>query len=318
LFLVKSPAVDLPAVRRLLQQRCRYCPVPVYWNGHLLNGKLAGPPPSPPYGWLVQRLYLSRHPVEQGLILPGFRDRPAAVYDVGFGYQDYYSRGDTLLHQWRSYNPKGPQSEMLFPRTPAPKYKLQRTGGLLPLAGVPKGGLPVYFGGYRPGYAFRGSAPWQCLYVEEFVAFNIAPFRHRALWGKRQPLPCGLGEFRLPSLPDDGEPNRLHFVHHGVSLDPVEIELDVAGAQIVLCDPYAETDLSGLVVAGRGRLDRVVDWLRLEVAALKVDAWKTLHWAEKYQLPRGWREAVYLRQNLHADAEELLGGPIKTIAPEHS
>lgn len=316
LILLRGPRFDPALARTLIAERCRFCPAELRWNRQLLNGSCEPPPPPGPFGWLVDRLYLSHAPLLQGLVLPPFWKRPAACYDAGWGHQDSFTQGATLLQQWRSYNPHVRQRESLFPRTVHPKFKLQSVGGLLPWFRVPKGSLPVYLGRYRPGYAFRGMAAWQMVYLEKVEQFQAAPFGPRTWWGGKQKMVCGLGELRLPSLPDAGAPNQLSVVHHGVLLDPVPVELEVAGAAITLCDAAAQTDLSGLKLAGRDRLDRITDWLRHEVAVLKDDVRKTLHWAEKFSLPRGWKQTVIERHRLAPTEEDYVGDKLKPVSPQ--
>ena len=264
---------------RLLGERCRYCHVPVLWNNKRLDGQLPSQNlPSQGYPWLVDRLYLhDRLPAP--LRLPPFTQMPAAVYDTGVGYQDFYSRASTLLHQWRTF---WKRRSGLYEAIAPPQCRVQQSRSLLPLIRLPEGSEVLYRGGYRAGNAFRGLSLHQVLCVQEFPYPRLD--RHCI---------AGRGRWRIPSLPPAAAPNWLYLCQDGVLLEPVPFESNFRGSQLIWADDEISTDLSGLKpVLQDERLARLLAWVQEDAQKLHSDLRKTLYWSEKYSVPRNWPSQV--------------------------
>lgn len=93
----------LAEATRSLASRCRFAPVPVYFDGRMLNDP-NGPrrtPKEPFYVRVVERWLLSRRAAEELMAAPDPAHSPARYYDFDGTVQDLKLGFQVFLHQWR-------------------------------------------------------------------------------------------------------------------------------------------------------------------------------------------------------------------------
>lgn len=272
------------AERAALERRCSLSPVLLEWDGKPVNGQPLGVPGSPErksFPYLLDKLYLSTDPADELLALPHLTLLPAAVYDAGAAYQDTYSFGPTLMQLWRSYVPR--HAAPLFPAGPLPGYRVQESSLTQELFGLPTGAYALNHGRIRPGRLQGSNNGYQILYVDSLAPHTRAGFTlSQGRFGRQAP-PAARAWLRCPSLPATG--GSLHLQHQGVLLDPLEVEWPLAGAALLVSDPQAATDLSGLTPLQGERLAALTEWFRADMQRSKKDLRKALRWHEKFGMP---------------------------------
>jgi len=281
--------------KQLLSQRCALSPVPVYWNGKLLN------PCSP---WLpsrasglaslLERIYLSQQPSRDLLALPHATQIPAFCYDLGGGYQDRYSYGKSLLMQWRS-----PGSRAPYPLCAAPDFPLLESDLVQEVFGIPKEAYALNHGLIRPGRVTGSNNFYQILYVPGTqnytrTAFDVPQGRFGS-----QPSLAAHCWMRCPTLPTR-DPS-LIVQQHGVLLDPVPLSIDppLGGLQVyaTLTEPL-KTDLSGMVPLQDEQLGPLCSWIQDEVIKARKELRKALRWNDKYGLSDAQAEEIHRLHSL--------------------
>lgn len=299
-------AIPESSWRGLLERRCCFCSIPVVWNGRRLNGRpfrqAAGEGAAP--FWLAQRLYLRAHHPADSMVLPPLHAQPAWCYDVGSGLQDCWSRGSTLLHQWRSYASPLLGAEPLFERVATPRFHLAARRGWMtpPEWFVPASDVLLYAGSIRPGDPFRNLARRQALSVSGVSSLGYAPWSGRPSgWFRpERPMLCSQASLRLPALAEPGARSLVHTVWNGVLLEPRELPADLGGLEVTVCDARGGVDLSGLVPLRNERSARLDDWLWRECTTLRDDLGGLLVWSDKMRLPLRWLKAVRQRHRLRS------------------
>lgn len=281
------------AEQKALSGRCMLSPLPVRWDTRLLNPTV----PRLSSSCLLDRIFLSKRPPDQLLALPHLTEVKAVVYDLGTGYKDHYSYGDTLLHQWRSYHPRNQHN--LFEGATNPEFQMVESDFIQEVFGIPKGTYAVNHGAIRPGRLEGSNNGYQILYIHEPERYTQTPFLIRqGRFGKNFAL-CAQAWLRCPAQPQG--PSQLYLLQDGILLDPLEIELGLAGVKAFVADPQAKTDLSGLTPIRDERVKDIERWLREEAARSKKELRKALLWADKYGFNQAWVEYVFQAHNLARD-----------------
>lgn len=259
---------------RTLTGRCALSPLVVRWDRRQLN------PAVPQVGKhvLLDRLYLSRRRPDDLLHLPHLTQVPSLVYDLGGGYKDHYSFGQTLLHQWRSY--KARHDHKLWDSEPGPDFPILESDVIQEIFGIPKAGYPINHGRIRAGRIEGRNNGYQILYVTGLDHFAQAPLPlAQGRFGTRRPL-CAQAWLRCPVQPE-GE-SQLVVQQDGVLLDPVPVQLGLAGARAFVSDASVQTDISGLVPIRDERVEKLETWLLEETLKSRKELRKALRWGSKY------------------------------------
>ena len=276
-----------------LSTRCLLTPKAIRWDNRALNPGIPKLPSRP----LLDRIFLSQQPGRELLALPHLTELKALVYDLGNGYKDHYSYGDTILHQWRGYRPRAEHN--LFVPPSSPDFTMVESDVIQEVFGIPKGTYAVNHGAIRPGRLEGSNNGYQILYVYEMDRYTRTPFlTSQGRFGKLF-SPCAQAWMRCPAQPDG--PSQLYLLQDGVLLDPVEISLGLAGARVFVADHQAKTDLSGLTPVHDDRLKRMQIWLQEEAGRSKKELRKTLRWSDKYGLSQAWVDQVYQIHSLDRD-----------------
>jgi hypothetical protein len=266
--------------QRALAGRCALSPLAIRWDGRFLN------PGVPQVGKhvLLDRVYLSRRSVADLLHLPHLTHIPSLVYDLGHGYRDHYSYGQTLLHQWRSYRPT--RDHKLWEAEPAPDFPILESDVIQEIFGIPKGAYAINHGLIRSGRLGGRNNGYQILFVNGLDQFALAEMPvAQGRFGLRRPL-CAQAWLRCPVQPE-GQ-NQLVIQQDGVLLDPIPVELGLSGARAFLSDATIQTDLSGLVPVRDQRVEQIEGWLHSETVRCRKEVRKALRWGSKY----GYSEAA--------------------------
>lgn len=262
--------------QKALTGRCALSPASIRWDKRPLN------PAVPQVGGqcLLDRLYLSREAGDKLLHLPHLTEFPSLVYDLGHGYKDHYSYGQTVLHQWRSYMARA--GHQLWDSQPAPDFQILESDVAQELFGIPKNAYAINHGSIRAGRLEGRNNFYQILYVQYLRNFTMAaePVR-QGRFGLQHPL-CARAWLRCPVTPVGD--SRLLLQVDGVLLDPLPIELGLAGVRAFVADGTVQTDLSGLVPVRNERIQELERWLLLESNLSKKDLRKALRWGNKYGL----------------------------------
>jgi hypothetical protein len=284
-----------------LQARCALTSRPVRWDGKVLNPQPIGVDARPAkFPVLLDRVYLSRDTADKLLALPHLTNLPAVVYDVGGGYQDLYSNGQTLLHQWRTYASSNKHEPALFHQSFRPDFKVLESDLMQELLGIAGDACALNHGFMRSGRVDGGkSTGYQILYVPNPDTFTMTSFAvTQGRFGKR-PCLCAQAWVRCPSLPRGD--SFFHVQQDGVLLDPVGVELPLAGVQLIVADQEVKTDLSGLVPVADERMEAVAAWFRVDLMKSKKELRKALRWNDKYGLSEDWVKQVYRAHRLDRD-----------------
>lgn len=283
-----------------LTARCALTSRPVRWDGKLLNPLSVAVDSQPArYPVLLDRIYFSRRPAAQLLGMPHLTTIPAVVYDVGGGYQDLYSLGQTLLHQWRGYLANKALGPPLWEECSRPDFRLLESDVVQEVFGIPADGYAVNHGFIRAGRMEGRGNGYQILYVVNAHSYTFTPFTFsQGRFGKKA-SPCAQAWLRCPALPRGD--SRLHLQVDGVLLDPLPIELPLAGAELIVADSEVKTDLSGLVPIADERLESIVRWFSVDLGKSKKDLRKALRWNDKYGLSEDWVKQVYRTHRLDLD-----------------
>lgn len=264
---------------RALAGRCALSPVTICWDRRPIN------PAIPQVGKhvLLDRLYLSRRPVADLLHLPHLTQVPSLVYDLGNGYRDHYSYGQTLLHQWRSYKPG--RDHKLWEAEVAPDFPILESDVIQEIFGIPKAAYPINHGLIRGGRIEGRNNGYQILYVTGLDRFALAEIPvAQGRFGMRRPL-CAQAWLRCPVQPE-GE-SQLVVQQDGVLLDPIPAELGLAGARAFVADTMVKTDLSGLIPVRDTRVEQLESWLLAETVRSRKEIRKALRWGSKYGYSEG-------------------------------
>ncbi len=274
--LALKPATPGPWLEeeRALTGRCALSPLAVCWDRRRLN------PAVPQVGRhvLLDRLYLSGRPVKDLLHLPHLTQVPSLVYDLGNGYKDHYSHGQTLLHQWRSY--RSNRDHKLWETEPGPDFPILESDVIQEIFGIPKAAYAINHGRIRTGRLEGRNNGYQILYVTGLDRFALSEFPlSQGRFGVRRPL-CAQAWLRCPVQPE-GE-SLLVVQQDGVLLDPVPVQLGLAGARAFVSDASVQTDLSGLVPIRDERVEKLETWLLDETKKSRKDLRKALRWGSKY------------------------------------
>lgn len=279
--------------RALLSERCLLSPVPIRWDKRPLGPQVPALSSKP----LLDRIYLSQSDSRELLALPHLTQLKALVYDLGGGYKDYHSYGNTVLHQWRSYRPTS--HHHLFGAPSPPDLKIVESDFFQEVFGIPAEAYALNHGGVRAGRLEGSNNGYQILYVHELDTYSRTPFKFsQGRFGQRS-SPCAQAWLRCPAQPHG--PSQLYVQQDGVLLDPVELELPLAGLHIYLADEKCPTDLSGLCPLQGERLKDIARWLSEEVRRAKKELRQVLRWGDKYGLSDAWLEAVFRLHNLEVD-----------------
>ena len=262
--------------QKALTGRCALSPASIHWDNRPINPAL----PQVMGQCLLDRIYLSREASDQLLHLPHLTEVPSLVYDLGHGYKDHYSYGQTILHQWRSYMARA--GHRLWDSQPAPDFQILESDVVQELFGIPKTAYAINHGAIRAGRLEGLNNFYQILYVQHLNIFTTAaePVR-QGRFGSQHP-PCAQAWLRCPVTPE-GE-SRLLVQKDGVLLDPMPIEVGLAGVRAFVADDTVQTDLSGLVPVRNERIQELEKWLRLESILSRKDLRKALRWGDKYGL----------------------------------
>lgn len=286
----KPPSLGLWQAEKLaLQRKCSSSPWPIRWNQRLLHPAVPEvPSESEQLGCLLDRLILSRDEPQNLLCLPHLTNVSAMVYDLGAGYRDLYSYGNTLLHQWRTFPSQ--HQKPLFDSTFRFDFHLLESDFLIEIFGLPPKSYALSHGPVRPGSLKGRGNFYQILYVAGVNGLRQAPFSvPQGRFGRKSPF-LAQAWFRCP--PWSEQPSQLHLLKDGVSLDPVEIECPLKGLQVYVADRQAETDLSGLTPLQNERLADIQTWVTGECLKAKKELRKTLRWNDKYGLSDEWTRHV--------------------------
>lgn len=275
-LLVLKPATpgSWQVEQQALTGRCALSRLAVRWERRQLN------PAVPQVGKhvLLDRLYLSRRPTADLLHLPHLTQLPSLVYDLGNGYKDHYSLGQTLLHQWRSY--KSGREHKLWDSEPGPDFPILESDVIQEIFGIPKAAYPINHGLIRAGRLGGGNNGYQILYVTGLDQFALAEIpASQGRFGSRRPL-CAQAWVRCPVRPE-GE-SQLIVQQDGVLLDPLPVRLGLAGARAFVSDAQVQTDLSGLVPVREERIEKLEAWLLEETMKSRKELRKALRWGSKY------------------------------------
>lgn len=282
-----------------VKARCALTSRPVRWDGKLLNPEPVGVDARPAkFPVLLDRIYMSRDTPDKLLGLPPLTSLPAVVYDVGGGYQDLYSNGQTLLHQWRTYCSNKHETP-LFHESFRPDFKILESDLMQELMGIPGDACALNHGFMRSGRVEGKTTGYQILYVPNPETFTMTPFAvTQGRFGKR-PCMCAQAWIRCPSLPKGD--SLFHVQLDGVLLDPVAVELPLAGVQLIVADQGVKTDLSGLVPVVDSRLELIAAYFRMDLLKSKKELRKALRWNDKYGLSEDWVKQVYRAHRLDRD-----------------
>jgi hypothetical protein len=279
--------------QQALSARCRLSPRPIRWDNRGLNPVV----PRLTSTCLLDRIFLSQEPCGKLLALPHLTELKSMVYDLGNGYKDHYSYGETLLHQWRCYRPGNGHN--LFQPASSPDYPMLESDFIQEFFGLPKGTYAVNHGLIRPGRLEGSNNGYQILYIHEPERYTQTPFLvSQGRFGKNYAF-CAQAWMRCPAQPLG--PSQVYLLQDGVLLDPVEVELGLSGMQIFVADDQAQTDLSGLTPVQDERFQQMVNWLQEEAGKSKRELRKALRWSDKYGYTQAWVDYVYRMHNLDRD-----------------
>lgn len=292
------------AEQQSLAQRACLCPVPIRWDGRLLNPRV---PTAGAQGrelpWLLDRIYLSCQPADVLLTLPPSTQLGAYTYDLGRGYQDHFSYGSTLLQQWRVCRSNAP-----FPSGPPPQFDIYESNFIQEITGLPPAMVPLNHGGIRPGRLQGRNNGYQILYTDEPDPFRRSQFG--VPHGRFGSLPTLAAQawFRCPSHPQG--PSQLHLCQDGIRLDPLALELPLQGVQVYLAGAARQwegspwqvpTDLSGLTVRQEESVSSLISWVREETLRAKRELRQALRWTEKYGFSDHWLKTMMNNHSLDRD-----------------
>lgn len=279
--------------QRVLTGRCALSPANLRWDNRPLNPAV----PQVPGLCLLDRLYLSREGSDHLLHLPHLTEIPSLVYDLGHGYADHYSYGQTILHQWRSYMARA--GHRLWDSQPAPNFQILESDVAQELFGLPKTAYAINHGAIRAGRLQGRGNFYQILYVQHLKSFTTAAEPVRQGRFGLQPPPCAQAWLRCPVTPESE--SCLLIQKDGVLLDPLPIEVGLAGVRAFVADESVQTDLSGLVPVRNERIQEIEKWLLLESNLSKKDLRKALRWGDKYGLKEAAVERITRVHKLDQD-----------------
>lgn len=277
-----------------LAQRCRYS-----WAPLMLDNRLLGASPFQFKGFgyptLAERIYLSRSPAPRLLSLCPFSDRPALMYDVNGRNMNLDTRGSTILHQWRSYNPGRGGGPALFEPTSGPTCAPESRDSLTKMLTGDSQGICLYRGGFRSSSSTRETNSQTITVPKE--GFQESLFSQKALFSRRESCPAAQVHMLCPARPDRDE-SLLYISLHGVLLDPVPLSLDLKGLRVVISDPEAATDLSGLQLRQDERFQRLCQWVSQEATRLRDELRRVLRFHENLGLSESFVKSVNQVQGL--------------------
>jgi hypothetical protein len=276
-----------------LSDRCRFSPSPVLWDGRILNPSRPGP--SGRLSRLLDRIYLSTSAAQKLLTIPHLTSIPAYVYDFGKGYKDHYSFGDSLLLQIRA--PRSSPFGSVIP----PEWDIFESNFVQEVLGLGSSGYAINQGLIRSGNLQGKNNGYQVLYLADLGHFTTSCFPvSRGFLRGKQPSLCAQAWLSVETQPST-KSGKVFLQQDGVLLDPVEVELPMAGAVAYISWPSAATDLSGLVPVQDNHFRALVDWASGELFKACKDLRQALRWHDKYGISEQGAQNLQTLHQLHRD-----------------
>lgn len=271
-----------------LATRCRHSWLPIVLDNRTLAPTLAQFKRGSVAN-LAERVYLSRSQPDHLLSMPPFYERPALMYDLNGRTQNLDTSGKTVLHQWRCYasHDKGkPLFDVSYSPTSTPEV---REGQLTDLVSAPTGRIAVYRGSHRTYSATREQN--SLIVTVGTEGFTNSIFSHKGWFTSATPYPAAQAVMVCPSQPER-EDSQLLVCHKGVLLEPVAVSLPLKDMRVVVADPQAQTDLTGLQVVRDERFHTLCEWVAKEAGKLRDEVRRVLRFHDNIGLSESFAKQV--------------------------